>query len=1163
MQVGMLGPLEVRAGTGVLVPVAGARLRALLILLALDPSATVSTDRLVDALWGERLPAGAGNALQALVSRLRRAVPGIVVVPRSAGYQLDLDPERVDTVRFERLASAGRAALRDDPARAAGTLREALALWRGPALADVARADFARGTIVRLDELRLTAIQDRAYADLRPGAEASLVAELEGLVAAHPLREPLVALFIRALDAAGRRAEALEVYERTRRRIVDQLGVQPSAELASLHVAMLRAEPAAREAAAGPTGGGPDHAGPAGAGPDRPRPTGAGPTGAGPSGAGPTGARPDRAGPSGAGPDAGPDPRATSGAGRPGAAGGGEPARTNLRAERTGLIGRDEDLAQVGKLLSGHRMTTLTGAGGAGKTRLATAAARAQLDAMPDGVWLVELAPVTDPADVAPAMLDALGLRQTALRGTRSRIMATPEESDDAADRLVAALADKQALLVLDNCEHLIEAAAALADRVLSSCPRVTLMATSREPLSIGGEMLCPVQPLALPPEAADPALITGYASVRLLTERARAVRPGFEVTAGNALAVARICRALDGMPLAIELAAARLNAMTVQQVASRLDDRFRLLTGGNRTALARHQTLAAVVGWSWDLLDDAERALWRRLSVFAGGATLEAAERACADDLVDADRVLDLLAALVDKSLLVMRDDTEAPRYQMLEIIKTYGHERLVEAGELDALRRAHAAYFLELAETAEDHLLSAEQLDWLARLGADHDNLHAAVRAAVAAGDAHTAVHLVAALGLYWWLRGHKVEGAELASAVLSLPGLDGQETGAVPERVDEALVAAYLMGALLAVDSRYSVDAAHTWFQAAARLAERVPDPRQPLIRLVGPLREMFDASMAAIPTSVHGLDTIVDDPFPWLAATARMIRGHLKLNFGYSHAEAEADFRAALARYDALGERWGVSFATASLGALMLWRGEYARAVAYYQRALAVVGELRASEEEIQFQTQLARALWLLGDRDAAHRMLAEAQQRAVRLGVPEPRGMVAYIAGDLARLEGDLAVARTQLTDAMRLGGHRAVAPQLRAVAAAGLTQVAIAEGDLDTARAHYADAVAAATVAVDAPVTGVVLVAGADLALLGGDPATAATLVAASAAARGCRDLSNVDVPRVVAAARAALGDDGFDEAYRAGSTATMGTWNGLPGTDHGAGRGENRAEAG
>jgi hypothetical protein len=298
-------------------------------------------------------------------------------------------------------------------------------------------------------------------------------------------------------------------------------------------------------------------------------------------------------------------------------------------------------------------------------------------------------------------------------------------------------------------------------------------------------------------------------------------VRPGFEINSGNALAVARICRALDGMPLAIELAAARLNAMTPQQVASRLDDRFRLLTGGDRTALARHRALAAVVGWSWDLLDDAERALWRRLSVFAGGATLEAVERTCAADPVGVDRVLDLLAALVDKSLLEMREDGGAPRYHMLEIIKAYGYDRLVEAGELDAMRRAHAGHFLELAESAQDHLLAAEQLEWLARLSADHDNLHAAVREVVAAGDTPTACRFIAALGLYWWLRGHKIEGAELASAVLSLDP-DDEEAGAV----SEATVGAYTLGALLAVDSRYNTEAALTWFRTAARLAGRIP-------------------------------------------------------------------------------------------------------------------------------------------------------------------------------------------------------------------------------------------------------------------------------------------------------------------------------------------------
>ncbi|WP_203924039.1 AfsR/SARP family transcriptional regulator [Rugosimonospora africana] len=1147
MQVGALGPLEVRTGAGELVPVAGARLRALLILLALAPSRVVGTDRLVEALWGDQPPAGAGNALQTLVSRLRRAVPGIVVVPQPGGYQLDLEPDRVDLVRFERLAAAGRSRLRDDPADAAAMLREALALWRGPALADVARADFARATIVRLDELRLTAIQDRVDADLRLGSDAGLVAELDGLVAAHPLREPLVALFIRALDAAGRRAEALEVYERTRRRIVDQLGVQPSAELASLHVAMLRAEPDTARAVPRPQAeaGRPTapRSQPA-ASPAVPRPQPEAGRTVPQSAAGRAMSRPEpEAGRAvrPAGPGSGAEPGAAVAAG--------EPARTNLRAERTDLIGREDDLAQVGKLLRAHRMTTLTGPGGAGKTRLASAAARGQLDAMPDGVWLVELAPVTDPAEVAPATLDALGLRQLA-RGAGSRMVAPVEESGDPVDRLVAALSDKHALLVLDNCEHLIDAAATLADRILSDCPRVTLLATSREPLSIGGEMLRPVQPLALPPESAQPALVTGYASVRLLAQRARAVRPGFEVNAGNALAVTRICRALDGMPLAIELAAARLNAMTPEQVASRLDDRFRLLTGGNRTALARHQTLAAVVGWSWDLLDDAERTLWRRLSVFAGGATLEAVERVCADDLVATDRVLDLLAALVDKSLLEMREDTGTPRYQMLEIIKAYGHDRLVEAGELDAAQRAHAGYFLELAENAEHHLLTAEQLAWLARLSADHDNLQAAVRGTVAAGDTRSAYRFVASLGLYWWLRGHKIEGAELSSAVLSLPGPAEEKPDAVPE---ESRVAAYTLGALLAVDSRYSAEAALGWFREAGRLAERIPDPGHPLIRLIGPLAHVFENSWeAGRPTSVAALDALVDDPFPWLGGTALMIRAHLALNYGHSHIDAEADIRAALERYRALGERWGISFATGTLGTFALWRGDFAEATACWRQAVAAIAELGGPEEEVQSLTQLARALWLRGDRDGAREQLARARRNAQRLGLPEPRGMAGHVTGDLARLDGDLPLARSELANAARFAGNRTVAPQLRAVIAAARTHLALADGDLPAARARYAEAVAAATSSVDAPVTGVVLVAGADLSLYGGDPVTAATLLGASAGVRGIRDLSIVDDERVAAAARDALGDTGFDEAYRAGLAATVDTWRELPGVAEG-----------
>ena len=723
MHVALLGPLEVRTDgdPGEIVEVAGARLRALLIMLALHPGQLVTASQLIDGLWPQEMPAGAGNALQALVSRLRRALPEAVIESRPSGYQLKIDPRSTNIVRFEDLVAAGRAQLRDDPATAGQTLRQALALWRGPALADVADTDFGQAAIARLDEVRLTAIEQRVDADLRTGNTASLVAELEGLVVAHPMREPLAARLMRALNAAGRRGAALEVYEQTRKRLVNQLGVEPSAELAALHLDILRDEPPAEPA---------------------PRPA-------------------NPASP------ASPVSNHTS------------HKSTNLRAELTSFVGRDAELRQVAELLGAYRLITLTGPGGAGKTRLAVEAARAELPATPDGVWLVELAPVTDPADVTSAVLSALGLREQVLVSPSRARRPMPETSlpPDELSRLLSALASKRTLLVLDNCEHLVAAAAALADRVLAACPQVRIMATSREPLNITGEALWTVGPLTLPPDpaatslSAERSVVHDFASVRLLTQRARAVVPSFAVTQDNAPAVAAICRALDGMPLAIELAAARLRTMAPEQIQARLGDRFGLLSSGSRTAMPRHQTLRAVVDWSWDLLDDAERALWRRFSVFTGGATLEAAEQVCSGSGLPAARVLDLLTALAEKSLLTVRHDP--PRYWMLEIIRAYGTERLAEAGEQEEVREAHAQYFTRLVEAAQDHLFRAEQLDWLAKLSADQDNLHAAVRGAIAAGDGPTAVRMAAALGWYWSLRSMKVEGVELIGEALSARG------------------------------------------------------------------------------------------------------------------------------------------------------------------------------------------------------------------------------------------------------------------------------------------------------------------------------------------------------------------------------------------------------
>jgi predicted ATPase/DNA-binding SARP family transcriptional activator len=1041
----MLGPLEVRAGDGALVEVAGARLRTLLILLALATGRVAGTERLIDGVWGTRPPAGAANALQALVSRLRRTLPEAVIESHPAGYRLVVEPDVVDVTRFERLVAAGRQALADEPARAATLLTQALVLWRGPALLDATGTELTP-VRTRLDELRLTAVEDRVDAELRLGRGAELVTELTALVAEHPLRERLAGALMRALCAAGRPAEALSVFEQTKAVLAEELGTDPSPALVALHTAVLRGEHTNHH-------------------------------------------------------------------------------RNNLRASLTSFVGRDEDLARIGALVGEYRLTTLTGPGGAGKTRLSVEAARTLLTRMPDGVWLVELAPVGDAAGVPLAVLAALGVReQVLLRGT-DPVVAEPVE------RLTAVLGDRRVLLVLDNCEHVVEAAAALADRLLGACPGLRILATSREPLGITGEALWPVEPLALPPADCDDDQAMGYAAVRLLVDRARAARPGFAVDNGSAAAVVRICRALDGIPLAIELAAARLRTMTATQLATRLDDRFPLLTGGSRVAMPRHRTLRAVVDWSWELLAEPERALWRRLAVFAGGATLAAAERVCAGGPVLQEQVLDLLTALVDKSLLTVVDGDQ-PRYLMLETIKAYGLARLDEAGEREALRQAHAAYFVEFTEETEPRLRRREQLVWLARLAADHDNVTAAIRAAVAAGDADTAVRLVASAGWYWWLSGHKAEGAGLAGEALALRGVVD----------DERRAAACAMAALLALDGLRDEERAAEWFRAAERLARRTARAH-PLLRLLEPIERVlasYQLDGAEVP--LDAIEPLADDEDPWVRGTARLMHGHLLLNLGRRHDETERDFTTALADFHEIGERWGTSLALTSLADLLAWRGDLPTAIVHNEQALAELAELPSSDDVVHMRVKLAHLRRQAGDVTGGVATLAEASVEADRLGLPTALCEVTHAQGDFARWDGDLAAARVHLTRAAALARNVTVAPQFRGMILDSLSYVDVAEGDLAAASTHLAAALTWAMDSQDAPVLAQVLVGIANLALCQDDPAVAAELLAAGVAIRGIPDLSRADTAAVTAATRAALTEAEFAEATRRGSAATVTT---------------------
>jgi len=1038
----MLGPLEVYEGDGGAVFVAGLRLRTLLVALALSPGRLVSTTTLVDAVWGDQPPAGAVNALQALVSRLRRSLPGAQVESHPAGYRLVIDPDGVDVTRFERLVATGRAALPDDQAQAVQTLRAALDLWRGPALVDVADQEFFQAPIARLEELRLTTTEDAVDAGLRLGRGPELVDELTALALEHPMRERLVGALMRALSEAGRPAEALVVYERTRGALADQLGTDPSPALSALHTAVLRGEVGPAQVPVA-----------------------------------------DSTGP------------------------------TNLPAALTSFVGRDADMARVRELTGEYRLTTLVGPGGSGKTRLAIEASRGLLDRMSDGVWLVELDRVTDDAAVPSAVLSAMGRRDSSL---------VDRGSDDPTSRLIAALRSRTTLLVMDNCEHLIAAAAALADRLLGECPGLRILATSREPLGITGEAVWPVEPLALPAPGAelDVARSLSFDAVRLFVERAGAARPGFTVTDDDVGAVVGICRALDGMPLALELAAARLRTMTAAQLADRLDDRFRLLTGGGRTAAPRHQTLRAMVDWSWELLADAERAVLRRLAVFAGGATLEAAESVCAGGPVDIADVLDLLTSLVDKSLVVAGDDA-VPRYRLLETIKAYGLERLDEAGERESIRRAHAKYFVELVETAEPDLRRAGQLEWLRRLEDEHDNLHAAVRDAIAAGDAQTAVRLVRAAGWYWWLGGHRAEGMQLAIEALALPGEVDTETRAT----------AFAMVAYFVTAGLGGPEQGEPWIQEAQRLAKGLDRPG-PLLRHALGAFAAFRGEGGPDVSPLAALEPLIADEDPWVRAQTRLIRTRM-----LGAEQREADIEKALTEFRSIGERWGTSYALATLGDLAARRGDIPLALDYCQQVAHVLTEIGAREDMVFLRVKEAQLQWMLGDAAGSAVTMAQAERDAEQVAWADAHAAVAYFKGDLARWSGDFGTARTELS---RVDAALQSIPAdlvFRSMILDSLAYVDAVEGDLDTAAARRTEALAIAETGGDLDLLSQVLVGIADQAVRRDRPDEATRLLAAAEGVGGGPDRSRPDAARVEAATRAAIGETEFADATRRART--------------------------
>jgi non-specific serine/threonine protein kinase len=633
---------------------------------------------------------------------------------------------------------------------------------------------------------------------------------------------------------------------------------------------------------------------------------------------------------------------------------------TNLPAQLTSFVGREQELTEVKRLLGTTRLLTLTGSGGCGKTRLAQEVASRAWGDYPDGVWLAELAPLAEPPLVADAVATALGLHPV---------------GQPATSLLKDYLRDKEALLVLDNCEHLVQTCAELAEVLLRGCPRLRILATSREALDVPGEV-----PWRVPPMAA------GEAS-QLFAERARTAKPGFVLTEQNTALVTHICEHLDGIPLAIELAAARLRSFSVGQVAARLDDRFCLLTGGARTALPRHQTLRATVEWSYGLLSGDEQRLLRRLSAFAGGWEADAAVGVWGDA-----EALELLDQLVSKSLVQVDDGPVEPRYRLLETIRQYAHEKLAEAGEHEQAHRRHAGYFADLAQAAKPHLRGPQQYAWFDRLEADLDNLRAALAWAAQGGGWQTAERLIDGVFWFWFRCGHAAEGQRWIDATLLRPagvavhaqafgklvwaGLDtgsgsGYEDAATARALaEEALQASHGLG-----DEWLSLNAE---FMAATL----DPDLEQRVTRLQDAVRHAQRLG------------------WKWEEA---LILGMLSWSLAQVDTrQAESAVTRALQLFTELGDRSHVAWLQRELGRLALRRGDYLTARQRLEESLAAYRGTRDHGLAVG-QSMLAAVAVLQGDTATARRALQECMPTFVRWGSHQAMGESLVLAGRVAQV----------------------------------------------------------------------------------------------------------------------------------------------------------------
>ena len=759
----------------------------------------------------------------------------------------------------------------------------------------------------------------------------------------------------------------------------------------------------------------------------------------------------------------------------------------NLPHRTTRFVGRRGQIAEIQALLGTTRLLTLTGPGGIGKTRLSIEIGSTVLVDYPGGVWLVRLAPVASDERVADAILSALGQGE--------------EPGLSVLESLERGIGDRELLLLLDNCEHVVAACAEAADRLLRACPNLRVLATSREPLAVAGETIWAVPPLAVPAEGPTPTReeMAESEAVALFLDRAAAARPGYALDERTVEPLARLVRALDGIPLAIELAAARVRALTVEQIVERLDGLFDLLRGGSRTAMPHHQTLEAAIDWSHRMLSDGERALFRRLSVFAGGWSLEAAEAVCPDGEVEWRDVLDLLVRLVDRSLVVVAERGGVARYRLLEPIRRYAAQRLAEAGEASAVRAAHRAWFLRLAEEAHGELHGARQTEWLSRLDADRSNLAAALEWPAPAGDAADTAEsapLCLALSRFWAFRGYWSEARRHLERLLAAPG-----------------------------DALGDADRARALYWLGH------------FLRLQGALREALEAAGRSLALRRRLDDATEVSRSLHLVADVRLRLGDVD--------GAIASARECLALARETGSPTDVGAAANLLGQIGLHAGDYEEARAQFEAALEVFRETGREDAIAGLLLNLGNTAFQGGDVEASRRYLEESLRVQQESGAGRTIEQLTYLSlGDVAHAMGELAAAErhyeTSLSTSREIGDLWSVGFGLASLAAVAL------DGDDDARAAElFEEALAVDPQRTNAEPIALVLEAKARRAAARGDHAEA---LRAAGAARGLRDAVGLSearparerVDRALAEARAALGDEEADRHLEAGRAMSL-----------------------